>query len=941
MFIPSSLATYGRRLVVSFFIFALSSGVVGGVFFYLDWTGPEVFETGVQQVPVDMQLGLTWPFYQQNETTLENITGMVREQEDVAGTEIVSFLQTWEYSAEQYEYTSLTYLGIEPSFFDTFPNAILLNPGSPPLNNSTCYVQEEMMGHWGVDIGQNLTIHVFKYNQSGYEIELNVTLLVVGTFTSQLFMEQQYWSGPQLSTLRVVTTRDSLTLAFGNASAYEYGVPQEQVWIAFDRAAVIRGGAAVATDELTNIRRRIEQRALPYVSVPYDGFKLLDAVTEFSAWSSDMRAISVCASLPTIIMGAMLVHYESTLTADQRRRDTGTLRTRGASGMQAFMWTMTAALFMGLVGSIGAVIIGYFAASLSGTVRTLLEFQWSQFQLFAFVPQPSSVVFVFMFSFILGLFVALPGAVRAMIMSASEARAAVAREDLPTPEKAQTPWANIIGLGLSAYALSGILSSLSYISDAGIQASLLITALPFLVIFMFTFARLLSSPAATVKAKVLSWFRRPSLSAGATVVGRNLVLYHKTQSLGVMFVAMVFTAGVFSALSATTGYYHMRDLLMFQAGADIRVDVSSGEENITLSIMGNLTTIEGIESAAAMLSTNAYVRYTEWTDYYGYYTQNRSIRMFAVQPSEWYQAGFWQPYFALSGNPQASLQRLVESNSTVITSFKPILSRSYTPFGQTVTYGDTLTLTVVGTGWKNQSVCTIVDVLGDDPAGQGRAYFPGQPDLTDFLIINLRYVHACLRTTKIDSLYIRLRQDANFSQVIEKVHDVAPGSFKTIDSGLKRIDDALALRSGRSIFGVYTLNLAFSITYLTIGIAIVSIERIGKLRRQLSVFRALGGEPKSIAMSIMVETAVGLLIAAAIGSLLSLLLTYLIMKVPLMFFGSLTATLWSRLPIELVIPTELLLSIVGFTFLCSLCSTFIVTKRGLSVGIAEDIQVEE
>jgi hypothetical protein len=65
------------------------------------------------------------------------------------------------------------------------------------------------------------------------------------------------------------------------------------------------------------------------------------------------------------------------------------------------------------------------------------------------------------------------------------------------------------------------------------------------------------------------------------------------------------------------------------------------------------------------------------------------------------------------------------------------------------------------------------------------------------------------------------------------------------------------------------------------------------------------------------------------------------MTIPLVFFGTGTSTLWPRLPIQLAIPSQLLLSIVGLAFLCSLCTTFIVTKKGLTKNIAEEIQVEE
>ncbi len=260
MFIPSSLAARGPRLVASFFIFALSSGVVGGVIFYLDWTGPEVFQAGVQQVPVDMQLELTWAFYQQNATSLENITHIAQEQQYVTATEVVSCIQTWDYNQTNYEYSELTYLGVDDSLFHTFQNAIHLTPGSPQLNDSTCYVQKEMLGFWGTDVGKNLTFHAYSYDEHGNRIELNQTLRVVGVFNSQLFSHALYYLGPQISTLRVVTTRHSMSIVFGNPNGSGYASPEQQIWVALDRGAVIRSGAAVATTQLNDIARRIEQR---------------------------------------------------------------------------------------------------------------------------------------------------------------------------------------------------------------------------------------------------------------------------------------------------------------------------------------------------------------------------------------------------------------------------------------------------------------------------------------------------------------------------------------------------------------------------------------------------------------------------------------------------------------------------------------------------------
>lgn len=936
MFLFSRLMSRAPQVMLSFLVFALSSGVVGGVLFYTDWTGPQVFRDTIQETPVDMEMELTFYFYQQNTTTADDITDMVMEQEGVTGTEQLFVMNRWE---GDYEYYQSTYAGVDDTFFDSFENAVDVAPGSPPLNDSTCYMEVAALSRLGLSIGNEFTIRDYMYDEYGNVTKVNHTMTIVGTFKSQVFIVDYYWQGPPTTTLRLITTRQGLEEAFGSARAY-YDVGR-QIWVRMNHDIVSSMDPVSAAEELDNVRKRIEQRTLPYAWVMYDGYGLRDAVLEYAAWSSSTRAVALAVSVPTIIMGVMLVQYDSTLLADERRRDIGALKTRGASGWQAFNWVLSSALFTGAVGSFGAVLAGLFAALLSGTVRTLMEFDLSRLEGLSFVLVPESILFVFLFSFIVGLLVALPAAVKGLLMSPTEAHATLEREVLLKPETTGNPVIEMIGLAISGSLFMNLILLLTYVGYVpSAQVAVSIIVVPLLAIFVVLFTRLLSRPTASIKAKALSWLKRPPLSAGSILIGRNLTMFRRSESIGVMFISLVFAAGILSALSATTGFYHTRDLLMFEAGADVRIDVKPGLENVTLDMIDNITSVPGVQSAAAMLSVNTYVTYQQ-ESWMGTETVNTSMTVFGVQPTEWYESAFWLEYFAYSRTPYLSLHQLAQSNTSVISSFRPVIVTQFTPTGVVVTYSNNITLWLRTMSWVNHSHCTIVDVLCQDKGGGGVKYFPGEPDIDSFLIINLAYLHGCTNTSRVNRFYVHLEDGANYTRVIQDLYDMAPNSYASIESGLREIDKTLEAQAGRSIYGVYTLNVLFSLTYLTIGMAVISGERARRLRKQMSVLRALGAGYRPVTLSALLDTFVGVLIAAAIGGLLGLVLSSSISQIPLAYIGTETSVLWNRLPVLLVIPMHLILSIIGLTLLFSLSATYIATKRSLTRNLAEEIQSAE
>jgi ABC-type antimicrobial peptide transport system permease subunit len=934
MFLVSRLVSKAPQVVATILIFSLSAGVLGGILFYMDSAGPDVLADMTQDVTVDMYVSFRANFYNQNRTSVSDIEDIVKEQTAVIDTETLAILEGYNWEIEDWSDAFSVNIGVNESFFETFSDAIRTVNGDTSLNSTTCMVERGRMTRYGFHIGDNATISVEAYNETTgdtYFVERNYT--IVGSFTTSLFMREYDWGAPPSTSLFVVTTVEGLVEGFQEVSHDSWNAVQTEIWATVDHAIVFEPDAIGTMEDLEH---KIEQRTLPFAAVSQ--FALAAVVYEYVAWGTAMRAIALAFSIPTLVMAIILVQYNSDLLADERRREIGTLKTRGSSGWQAFRWTLSSALTTGIIGSLGAIFVGGFSALLSGTVREFMSFDLTRLSEFTLLLHTEAVIAVFMFSFMVGFIVALPPAIKALLMSPSEAHSIVEREALLKTETMGSPGYELVAMGITGYLLSPMLLAFNYIPMSS-YGTMLFAAfiIPMLGIFIIALARLLSRPTAEIKSKVLARIKRKSLHSGTKVVSANLRLFKKSEALGVMFIAMVFSAGIFSSLSATTAGAHMRDVLYFETGADVAIDIKSSLENVTLSHLENISAVEGVAHASGVLKTDAYVSY--WiSDYLGLREFVRTpIAVYGVQPLEWLNSAFWLPYFTNDGTPWTSIPLLLEDHTNLLSSFKPVDHYAISGSSRTPVYGDQVTLEIECEDWRNTSDCTIVDVLAEGYDG-GRTYLPGESSAAFFLVVDLDYLHDCLNTTRINRIYVDLTPGANYTQVLTDLHEIAPYSFEKLESAEALVDAVLNSRAGQSIYGAYTLNVIFALLYLTAGILIVSMVRFGKLKRQFSIMRSLGSDPKPILSSVLIESATGIAIAALIGSLVGLLLTAFVIQLPLSYIGRMTAVLWNRLPVLLAVPVPLLSAILGAALIFTLAATYFVVVRNLRANLAEEIQ---
>jgi ABC-type antimicrobial peptide transport system permease subunit len=386
---------------------------------------------------------------------------------------------------------------------------------------------------------------------------------------------------------------------------------------------------------------------------------------------------------------------------------------------------------------------------------------------------------------------------------------------------------------------------------------------------------------------------------------------------------------------------------MFETGADVTIDINPVLTNITTDLVANISAVEGVAHVSPMFRTTVYIQY--WNAYiYGSGTNyNRTITVFGVDPESWLESAFWLDYFTLYDYPQNSVQKLSERNDegiNIISSFKPVSHYQVDSIGNRwPVYADYVDIQIITPTSNNVTECAIVDLMTNQVSdnSRGLSYVPGISDAGDFIVADLDFIHSSMNTTRVNKFYIDLDPGANYTKVMTEITAIAPYSFNDIGAAYESIDEVLDSRASQSIYGTYTLNVLFSLVYLTIGMILVSIVRVRGLRKQFSVLRALGAPNKSIIAASLTETSIGIIIAAGIGGVIGISLAFLLMNIPLLYMGSTTMGIWNRLPVQLVLPLPLISVIVGLAIGASLIATYFVLVRTLKLNIAEEIQYNE
>lgn len=931
MFLRGRIAFSTPQVVATLLIFSLSAGVLGGILIYFDSAGPIILDEMSEGSYFDMKVKLSTNFHSQDEISIADVLQAINNQSGIASAEHVILIKSSTRYDVQRVLRTYAYLGVTETFLNVFSNVIQLSGNCYPLVDNGCYVDESEFHRLGLEINGTYAVPIITGEYFYHKTTRNFT--VQGTFTSNGpwgVLETQEEVYP---ILKIVTSIEALENNFGYLRYDQDHALNEEVWVQFN-SNYIRGTSSIdLQNDLELGRQHINQRLVPYASV--SEFALLSSVYIYSSWQASIRSVAIAFSIPTLIMAITLIQYSSNLVRDTQRQEAGSLRIRGASGWQVFRWIMSMALFTGIMGSFGAILIGYLAALLSGSTIGLMVFDFSILQQFDIILNPLSIVAVFLFTFIIGAIITLLSVVKMIIIEISEAHKMLEQET--TTNEGMINW----GVEVTIVVLSGLVCFALFNSTDFLSTNNLLLSIFFISAFgafIVSLTHLFSRPASYIKSGALSRLKTPDLASVALPIGRTSIVKRRSETIGIMFISMVFVAGIFSSLSANSGSVHSRELIMFNTGADIVVETNPWYHNLTLDVIPQIEIIDGVNEASGVYLSYEHVLY-QTIGPYSTLQLNRTMLIIGVQPDRWKRTAFWLPYFASEMFPDSALSILSETEGAALSSFKPINGFELVDDNYEPLYGDFVTLQL---GFASNSEflnLTIIDVLSTDPSDGSPTFLPGMPNAEEFLVVNIDVLHKFYNTTELDLIYLDLDAGINCTQVSHQIRSISPNGFTSIRCAQDLISSLEESSMSRSIIGVYTLNIIFSLAYLTLGMAIVAVEKNRIMRSDFSLIRAFGLSSSKIITALLIETAISISYAALIGGLIGFILSFLLLNSPLVYIGVSDVSSWSRLPVTLAVPWNLFIFLIVVSFVLPLIAVFVVNNRALKKKIAADLQI--
>jgi ABC-type lipoprotein release transport system permease subunit len=825
-----------------------------------------------------------------------------------------------------------SYLGIGPDFFDTFPDAFDLSDITSDLTNVTCYLERSYAIELGIALGSEFNATLIAFNPWRFA---NVSYTVVGFFESTFYWTDTNGADEHSPRLKMITTRSSLETRFHEAGFGSSNSLIHSFWLKLDDAVTSQSSIEDAENELRNIRSSIEQRTVPFAIV--SEYRALSAVYQYTTWYTNIISIAIAFSIPCIVMGFMIVQYNQDLLADKWRQDVGNLKTRGASNRQTLSWLLTLSFPMGVVGGCGAIVAGILTALLSEGLTELLTLDISRLGSLAILIQPQTIFLVFLFSFAVSFIVSLPAAVRSLLYSIADSQKKLdASSNLD--EELASPLYEI-----SIIAISGILS-VPFLSILGYSLTqgpgglyLLVLVILMLGMFIVSLVRFLSRPASSFKNRLMRSKRFSSSGVLSHVFSKSVLSRRKSEATGAMFISMVFLACFFSAISSHTSSTNLRNNILYTHGADLNIHLVLETSISYESVLEEIESLQGVSSACVLSVTTAFVQYlfsgpVESTFH------NRSIQIIGVQPRLWYETAYWESYFAKGLGTSMALDMIQQNTSLVLTSFRPVIGYHLVDSAYTELYSDELSLLLESGELVDLE---IVDILSEDQTLESPNYLPGFPDVEEFIVVNMDLLEEHSDSFRVTDIEIDIQEGYDWQVIMQQIHSIIPDAIEYYDSAIQEIDHVVSSRSTQSIYGIYNLNILFTLLYLTIGTGVMTVSQSRKKQKEYAILRSLGVENSAILSSTLLETAMGIAFSLIIGGGVGILMSFMIHRTSLIYSNLQGQTAIGLLPISYAIPWSILVSICLLGFIFPLVVTLLISRGTLKRNIAADLMSAE
>ena len=412
------------------------------------------------------------------------------------------------------------------------------------------------------------------------------------------------------------------------ASAVNTSEFQVDSWIPFyiwiDREAVVSladlGGSV---DRLEYIRHRLEAKGSEFdvwISSSNLVYPLMDAAPQLEG----MKLLFAVLALPVIALGTYLSIVGVDLGVNERRREVGILKSRGASNRQVLSSLLLEAVVLGSISGLAGLVAGAAVSrGLMGATAPLAAGGESSGSLATFSVSPYTVVF----SVIVGILLMVASSYRPFkrVSKVDVAEALHHYSPIVSQIEYKPKW-DIISLALVTLSVSSIVFGTGWVFESSgswiLQLVILILfvvgvavfpLVPFLL--SFSVVRLLTRGSRKLYSK-FTLIVKPWTKELHHFVDRNIVRNPRRASNLCVIISLALTFGIFISVTVESSIEYEIEQIRSELGSDIRIESTiyfRDSEETDPSVLDTIDAIPGVDSALAYYGVSLEVQGTYTT----------------------------------------------------------------------------------------------------------------------------------------------------------------------------------------------------------------------------------------------------------------------------------------------------------------------------------------
>ena len=836
-----SIVRLPRRSAATVAGTALAVGLLSAVLFFVDASAAAMNGRALSGVSVDMQAALVGPGL-----SLDAARAALAKEPGVRAAARFARAPILGSSLRRGDTLATSGAGdivaVDPSYFRTF-DALVVRAGS--FRRDGVLLSQDMGTNLGARVGDVVTLAL---PGAGGPYRARVTGIVNIKRADALFQP----TDPRLQGAAFTPPVDVVVMDYGvfahalRARLAGVAAPAtgaalvEQVHLALDRAALPNDPAAAQAATLS-LRRAIETAYPGQVQVVDNVGAALDSLKGDILWA---KVLVIFLALPGVAVAAYLTREAAVALAAAQRREFALLRARGAGPREVLLIDLFASALLALVGSALGVILGLGVALWTAGSALL-------------TPQVAGLLLQ---SAVLSVLAAL---VLAAVTTLLPLRAMLAREVAAERRQAQREFVPLwrrFYLDLAALVAAGIVYAVTQAN--GFQPLLNAEGNPTLSLSLYTFLAPLLFWVGAVglvlrlgtallrrrggPAGLLARLFGPVGDVTGRAVARRAVALGRASALA----ALALSFGISLAVFAHTYDAQQQIDAELTLGSDVAVTPGAHAPQ-TAAFAARLAAAPGVAAVTPFKSTVAYVG-TEIQDIFG------------IDVPSFRRASFLSDSFFQGLTARQALDRLAATPNGILISNETARDYSIVP-------GNTVRLRLYNAVRHSYDV-TLFQVVGV------ASEFATAPK-DAFLVVNQSALVAATRDPHIDVFLARASGDPAAADrgVRAALTGGPPATTQTIATVAAGLATSL---TALNLHGLATIELAFTIAILTIGVLVALLAGLIERRGEFAALRAMGASSRHLGAFVVSEAllvgALALVAGAIVGTGLgSMLVTIL------------------------------------------------------------------